>query len=143
MKAARAFTLIELLVAIGIIAILASLLFSALHRAKATAQGAECRNNLKQWGSALHLFAADHDDFLPPEGKPTPLETDLANPAYQGWYHPTAGTNEPVAVRGYAMAHECFGRSGGFDLDMPFQSPPLYRQQQNKQFVSLLLERIR
>ena len=86
MKAARAFTLIELLVAIAIIAILAALLLSALHRAKANAQGVECRNNLKQWGTALHLFAADHDDFLPPEGKPTPLETDLANPAYQGWY---------------------------------------------------------
>jgi prepilin-type processing-associated H-X9-DG protein len=28
----------------------------------------------------------DHDDFLPPEGKPTPLETDLANPTYQAWY---------------------------------------------------------
>ena len=86
MKAARAFTLIELLVAIAIIAILAALLLSALHRAKANAQGVECRNNLKQWGTALHLFAADHDDFLPPEGKPTPLETDLANPAYQAWY---------------------------------------------------------
>jgi prepilin-type processing-associated H-X9-DG protein len=61
-------------------------LLSALHRAKATAQAAECRNNLRQWGTALHLFAADHDDFLPPEGKPTPLETDLANPTYQAWY---------------------------------------------------------
>lgn len=86
MKAARAFTLIELLVAIGIIAILAALLLSALHRAKGTAQAAECRNNLRQWGTALHLFAADHDDFLPPEGKPTPLESDLANPTYQAWY---------------------------------------------------------
>jgi prepilin-type N-terminal cleavage/methylation domain-containing protein/prepilin-type processing-associated H-X9-DG protein len=86
MKAARAFTLIELLVAMTVIAILSALLLSALHRAKATAQAAGCRNNLRQWGSALHLFAADHDDFLPPEGKPTPLETDLANPTYQAWY---------------------------------------------------------
>ena len=25
-------------------------------------------------------------DFLPPEGKPTPLESDLANQTYQAWY---------------------------------------------------------
>jgi prepilin-type N-terminal cleavage/methylation domain-containing protein/prepilin-type processing-associated H-X9-DG protein len=86
MKTARAFTLIELLVAMAVIAILVALLLSGLHRAKATAHAAECRNNLKEWGTALHLFAADHDDFLPPEGKPTPLETDLANPTYQAWY---------------------------------------------------------
>ena len=86
MKTARAFTLIELLVAIGIIAILLALLLSGLHRAKATAHAAGCRNNLRQWGTALHLFGADHDDFLPPEGKPTPLESDLANPTYQAWY---------------------------------------------------------
>jgi len=86
MKEARAFTLVELLVAMAVIAILVALLLSGLHRAKATAHAAECRNNLKEWGTALHLFAADHDDFLPPEGKPTPLETDLANPTYQAWY---------------------------------------------------------
>ena len=83
MRAARAFTLIELLVAIAIIAILAALLLSALHGARSRAQGVECRNNLKQWGTALHLFAADHDDFLPPEG--------FGNPTTQaqliaGWY---------------------------------------------------------
>ena len=29
------------------------------------------------------LYAADHDDLLPPEGKSAPLETDLANPGYE------------------------------------------------------------
>src|SRR5208282_6446815 len=86
MKAARAFTLVELLVALAVIAILAALLLSALHRAKATAQAAECRNNLRQWGTATHLFAADHDDYLPPEGKSAPTEDDLSDPSYQAWY---------------------------------------------------------
>ena len=86
MRASRAFTLVELLVAIGVIAILAALVLSAFSRTRATAQAITCRNNLKQWGLATHLYAADHDDFLPPEGKPTPLETNLSNPAYKAWY---------------------------------------------------------
>ena len=86
MRASRAFTLVELLVAIGVIAILAALVLSAFSRTKATAQAITCRNNLRQWGTATHLYAADHDDLLPPEGKSAPLETDLADPGYRAWY---------------------------------------------------------
>jgi prepilin-type N-terminal cleavage/methylation domain-containing protein/prepilin-type processing-associated H-X9-DG protein len=86
MRASRAFTLIELLMAIGVIAILAALVLSAFSHTRATTQAITCRNNLRQWGLATHSFATDHQDLLPPEGKPTPLETDLLNPSYQGWY---------------------------------------------------------
>jgi prepilin-type N-terminal cleavage/methylation domain-containing protein len=62
----RAFTLIELLVVIAIIAILAALLLPALSKAKNDASKATDLNNLKQIMVAVHLYAADDTDVLPP-----------------------------------------------------------------------------
>lgn len=59
------FTLIELLVVIAIIAVLIALLLPAVQAAREAARRAECRNNLKQFGLALHNYAATHQ-VLPP-----------------------------------------------------------------------------
>ncbi|HXT10127.1 MAG TPA: type II secretion system protein [Candidatus Angelobacter sp.] len=62
---ACAFTLVELLVTIGIMGILAGLLFPALSRAKNHAVQTVDIGNLKQFTVATQLYATDNHEFLP------------------------------------------------------------------------------
>jgi prepilin-type N-terminal cleavage/methylation domain-containing protein/prepilin-type processing-associated H-X9-DG protein len=59
----RGFTLIELLVVIAIIAVLIALLLPAVQAAREAARRAQCVNNLKQIGLALHNYHQVHNVF--------------------------------------------------------------------------------
>jgi len=65
MRSRKGFTLIELLVVIAIIAILAAILFPLFAKAREAARRITCVSNLKQFGTALHVYLSENEDQMP------------------------------------------------------------------------------
>ena len=82
----RGFTLIELLVVIAIIAVLIALLLPAVQAAREAARRAQCVNNLKQIGIAMHNYHSTHDVFPMGSSKqPFDGPASFASGAWDSW----------------------------------------------------------
>lgn len=79
------FTLIELLVVIAVIGALAALLLPVLARAKEKARASQCNSNLRQWGSAYLMYAADYEDYLPRRGQGVQTLQEIDRPS--DWFN--------------------------------------------------------
>jgi prepilin-type N-terminal cleavage/methylation domain-containing protein len=65
-RGCRGFTLVDVLVTLAVIAVLIGLLLPSLAGVRETTRQVICRNNVRQLGMGMFMFADDNKDMMPP-----------------------------------------------------------------------------
>jgi prepilin-type N-terminal cleavage/methylation domain-containing protein/prepilin-type processing-associated H-X9-DG protein len=125
MKTRAAFTLIELLVVIAIIAILIGLLLPAVQRVREAAARAQCTNNLKQLGLAMHNYEGVMS-HLPPAFR------GQVPPAYAGFPAYFFSWSALAELNPYLEQTTIYNT---MDLTQPMYVPPAYNISPANQFA--------
>jgi prepilin-type N-terminal cleavage/methylation domain-containing protein len=103
----QAFTIVELLVVVAIIGVLVALLLPAVQAARESARRAQCANNLKQLGLALHAYQGALGTF--PAGV-IDSDQDFRDALHNGFVLLLPFIEQDVLYQAY-------------DFDTPWQSP--------------------
>jgi prepilin-type N-terminal cleavage/methylation domain-containing protein/prepilin-type processing-associated H-X9-DG protein len=125
MRKRPGFTLIELLVVIAIIAVLIGLLVPAVQKVRESANRAQCQNNLKQLGLAMHNYHGVYKRF-PPAFKGDVPQAYTGFPAYFFSWSALAYLNP------YLEQTNIYNR---MDLSQPIYVPPTYNISLANQFA--------
>jgi prepilin-type processing-associated H-X9-DG protein/prepilin-type N-terminal cleavage/methylation domain-containing protein len=104
----RVFTLIEILVVIGIIAVIASILFPVYMTSRRRASATACLSNIRQIGMAIRMYVDDNDGVYPElqvwSGRKLPgASGSLACPEVQGNWRSDLKEPARYGIAGYGM----------------------------------------